>query len=499
MNNNERREKDLRSAKFSYLLMFLVPILLSLVLYSAGIEFLLGKWLDFDHGAYNHGFLLLLVTLYLLYTNINFDSDISEKGNAAGFCLAVLFMTMAFAFEAVTIVSLQVVAFYLLIISLVLAIYGWTIFKKAIAPLSLLLFALPVWDGLGPVLQKITLEMSYLMVKAVGIPVLKEGYHILIPAGTFEVASSCSGFSYFMAAFPLAILYAVNNFNDKKNIFLVVSVIVAASIIANWIRVFIIIIAGQMTDMQHYFVTVEHFNLGWIVFGCMFILLVFLFKKVLADKGVAQHLNSMSNAGISVRENGLLAAPAFLSSVLLGALSLVFIALQYQVSENNRSFNHNEVTANIAIPELFNPAMPLYDLSPKIDGAIENIYIASEYNPPVQLYHAMLVKQAQGKELVSSNNRLFDEARWQLIDKDDELDGEIRKIELKSKLTGEHYFLWYWYRVDGMHTASDIRVKWYELIGYLKGDNSGSLVVLMSPKADQAAHNLNLAYGELVQ
>ena len=488
--------------KFRYLLMFLLPILLAIVVYSAGTEFLLGKWLNFDHGAYNHGFLLLLVTLYLLYTNINFDSDISKKGNVSGFFLAALFMTVAFAFEVVSIVSLQVVAFYFFIVALVLAIYGWTIFKKALIPLSLLLFALPIWDGVGPFLQKITLDMSYLMVKVAGIPVLKEGYYILIPAGTFEVAPSCSGFSYFMAAFPLAILYAVNNFSDKKNIFLVVGVIVAASIVANWVRVFIIIVAGQMTDMQHYFVTVEHFNLGWLVFGCMFISLVFLFKKVLKDKRRTQYFNSINKAGISVREGALLAGPAFLSSLLLAALAVVFISLQYQVSENNRSFNNNnndEVAAQLSIPDLFKTALPLYDIKPEFNRAIEHIYIASVYDPPVQLYHGMLIKQGQGKELVSSNNRLFDEARWQLVGEDGGQGSDIRKIELKSKLTGKHYFLWHWYRVDARNTASDMWAKWYELFGYLKGDNSGSIVVLMSPKADLAEHNLNLAYEEIVQ
>jgi len=489
---------DMRSAKFSYLLMFLVPVLLAIVVYSAGSEFLLSKWLDFDdHGAYNHGFLLLLVTLYLLYTHINFDSDISAKGNIAGCCLAVLFMAAAFAFEVVTIVSLQVLAFYFFIIALVLAIYGWAIFKKAVAALSLLLFALPIWDGLGPVLQKMTLEMSYLMVDAVGIPVLKEGYYLLIPAGTFEVAPSCSGFSYFMAGFPLAILYAVTNFGDKKNIFLVVGMIVAASIVANWIRVFIIIVAGQMTDMQHYFVTVEHFNLGWLVFACMFISLVFLFKKVLNDKGPAEGASDINNAGVSVRGNGMFVAPALLSSVLLAVLAMVFIGLQYQVSENNRSFNRDEVTANISIPDLFSPAMPLYRLKPEVNGAIESIYVASEYDPPVQLYHGMLTNQEQGKELVSSSNRLFDEARWQLV-ADDQAE-RIRKIELKSKLTGKHYLLWRWYRVDGKNTASDIWAKWHELMGYLKGDNSGSIVVLISPKASLAEYNMNLAYNAIAQ
>ena len=488
----------IKPTKFSYLLMFLAPMILSIVVNSSGTEFLLSKWLDFDHGSYNHGFLLLLVALYLIYTNINVNDDVSSQGAFAGFFLAALFMVAAFIFGAITIVSLQVVAFYLFTVFLVLAIYGWTIFKKAVVPLSLLLFALPIWDGLSPILQKLTLEMSYLMVKAVGIPVLKEGFHIIIPAGTFEVASSCSGFSYFMAAFPLAILYAVYNFGNKKNVFLVVGVIVAASIVANWIRVFIIIVAGQLTEMQHYFVTVEHFNLGWVVFGFMFISLVFFFKKVLDDKGETRYFSSMGKADVSGSENGVIARPVFLFSMLLAVLGIVFIGLQYQISENTKAFSSEKVAANISIPDVFNPSVPLYELKPKFNGAIESIYIASEYDPPVQLYHAMVVKQEQGKEIVSSDNRLFDEKLWHLVSVYDDLNDEAQKVELKSKLTGENYLLWWWYRVDSVNTTSDLKAKWYEFMGYLKGDNSASVVILLSPNKNSAESNLRMVHGEVV-
>jgi len=488
----------MKSTKYSYLLMYAVPILLSIVVYRSGTEFLLSKWLDFDHGAYNHGFLLLLVTLYLLYTNINFDNDISKKGNTIGFCLAALFMIIAFAFEAVTIVSLQVVTFYFFITSLVLAIYGWTIFRKATIPLSLLLFALPIWDFLGPALQEITLNISYLMVTAVGIPALKEGFQIIIPAGTFEVAPSCSGFSYLMAAIPLAILYAVNSFSNKKNIFLVITVIVTASIVANWVRVFIIIVAGQLTDMQHYFVTVEHFNLGWGVFGFMFISLIFFFNKVLEPREDDRCFNLIGQEKIDtpLSESGGIITSAFFFSMSLSVLGLVFIGFQYQVAENTRGIKNKDIAANILIPAVFQSSLPLYDLQPKFNGAIESVYIASEYEPPVQLYHAMVVKQQQGKEIIFSGNRLFAKDQWQLMSV--ELGDEIRKVELKSKLTGESYLLWSWYRVDGENTGSDIKAKWHELQGYLAGDNSGSIVYLLSPKTADTERNLSLVYRLMV-
>ncbi len=483
----------IKSTKFSYLLMLLVPMLLSIVVNSSGTEFLLSKWLDFDHGSYNHGFLLLLVALYLIYTDINFNDDVSSQGTFVGFFLAALFMVLASIFGAITVVSLQVVAFYLFTIFLVLAIYGWTIFKKAVVPLSLLLFALPIWDGLSPILQKLTLEMSYLMVKTVGIPVLKEGFHIIVPAGTFEVAASCSGFSYFMAAFPLAILYAVNSFNSRKHYLLVVVFIVAASIIANWIRVFIIIVAGQLTDMQHYFVTVEHFNLGWIVFGIMFISLVFLFNRVLKGEGGREYVNKTGGVGAIKSQSRTLDIRVFLSSALLTVLLVIFLGLQNQPSENN-----HEVDESRFISALFQESSPLYQLNPQVNGAKERVYVANEYTPPVQLYLLRVSWQTQGREVVSSNNRLFDEKRWRLISSQPVLNGKVNEMRIRSNATGEVYLLWSWYRVNGRNTASDIKAKWYELIGYVKGDNSGSVVILVTPGQDGVAvDNLEQIYNDI--
>ncbi len=483
----------IKSTKFSYLLMLLVPMFLSIIVNSSGTEFLLSKWLDFDHGSYNHGFLLLLVALYLIYTDINFNDDVSSQGTLVGFFLAALFMVVASVFGAITVVSLQVVAFYLFTIFLVLAIYGWAIFKKAVVPLSLLLFALPIWDGLSPILQKLTLEMSYLMVKAVGIPALKEGFHIIVPAGTFEVAKSCSGFSYFMAAFPLAILYAVSNFNNKKNIFLVVGVIVAASIIANWVRVFIIIVAGQLTDMQHYFVTVEHFNLGWVIFGFMFISLVFLFNRVLKGGEDREYVNKTGDVGTRKSHPRALGIRSFLYSALLTVLLVIFLGLQNQASENN-----NEADESRFISALFQQSPPLYRLNPQVNGAKERVYVANEFTPPVQLYLLRVLRQTQGREVVSSNNRLFDEERWRLISSQPALNGKVNEMRIRSNATGEVYLLWSWFRVNGRNTASDIKAKWYELIGYVKGDNSGSVVILVTPGQDGVAvDNLERVYNDI--
>ena len=39
------------------------------------------------------------------------------------------------------------------------------------------------------------------------------------------------------------------------------------SLLANWVRVYVIIEAGYLTNMQHYLVRVSHYWFGWGVFA----------------------------------------------------------------------------------------------------------------------------------------------------------------------------------------------------------------------------------------
>lgn len=483
-----------RSTKISYLLMFAVPVVVAILAYENGTAFLLSKWLDFDHGAYNHGFLLLLVTLYLLYSEVDIARDISRRLNYIGFVAAAFFLILASALEAISVVGLQIIAFYFFVVFLILAVFGEKILKKAIVPIGLMLFAMPIWDGLGPILQRITLEMSYLMVKAAGIPVFKDGFYLMIPAGNFEVAAGCSGFSYFMAAFPLAIFYAATHFKNKMRFFLVVGAIVIASIVANWMRVFIIIVAGHMTDMQHYFVTVEHFNLGWFIFAFMFVALLFLFKKI-PDERRARDVANMNECLVAGECAHYSVARSIVAySIILTVTGLIFTGFQYRMSMNEIEIREENMAASVPVPGIFRHSTALYELDPKTNGASESTYVTYEYEPPIQLYHAMLARQEQGKEAVSSDNALYSKEKWWLVSEVNEKDDVVRKIELESKITGERYLLWSWYRVNGKNTASDIKAKWYEFQGYLKGDNSGSIVSLLTPKTIDAERNLRLTY-----
>ncbi len=463
---------DTGRTKFYSLGLFVLPLLLFAVAYREGLFFLAEKWMDMEHGAYNHGFLLLAVSLYLIYQRVDLLRDVSDQKRVWGFVGALFLSVGAFILGAVSVVSLQVLVIYGLVFCLILTLFGWAIFIKTLLPLGLLIFALPVWSWMGDFLQLVTHQMSYWLVKMSGIPVLEEGLYIMVPAGNFEVSEGCSGLSYFLAGSALAIIYAITNFHTKKNRIIVVCAIVAASIIANWLRVLVIIIAGQMTDMQHSLIE-DHFNLGWVIFGCIFILLVIVFNKKLHEKWPSEkNETKIKTVRLNKKSMGL-------SAGLIG-VGLVF--LNYQFVFNNGDINKplSELAASIKVPLAFTPSDAKYAWEPQVNGAQASFYLSDT----TQLYVGLIGFQRQGFEVASYSSVVIDPKRWRVIDqqkiKTESLD--LLQTTLQTKSGSQQYLLWSWYRVDGKNTASTLKAKIFELQGYLKGDNSGALLGMLIPK-----------------
>lgn len=476
----------LSTSSISYALFFILPLILCFAVASESLQFLLSKWTDFsEHGAYNHGFLILAITIYLFIKYLRVQ-DIAINHNIVGLLLALFFMVLVFVFEAIHIVSLTVVSLYIFIFALVLTVFGWKVLKRTALPLCFLLFAIPIWDGFGPLLQKITLDASYLMVKASGIPALKDGFHIIIPEGSFKVDTGCSGFSYFMAALPLGVLYALFNFASKKHRLIIVVTIVFASVIANWIRVYIIIVAGHLTDMQHYFVTVEHFNLGWFIFISIFIILILILKKLLNNSSLLAQASG-DNTIPQVRAQVLQLNKKFISMpLLISACALALVMLQLLL--NTQLLTKKKITTT-SIPPYFKQEDDLLPFGQLMlhETALLTTYTANRHEDPIFLVEANWKYQSQGKELVSNDNKLIDEELWLIVNQRireisnmGEVIGKVKAYELTSKQNGQTYIVWTWYRIRQSNTVSPIKAKMHEFMGYLNGDNSGSILALIS-------------------
>jgi exosortase len=141
--------------------------------------------------------------------------------------------------------------------------------KILLIPAALLHFALPPWAVLDRPLQWLTTTVVNFAVKLTSLPAYVEGNHFHLPAGTFEIALGCSGLNYLITAFALFSFQGaayLQTWHDRVRVLLVAS---AVAVVANWVRVYLLIAIGYWTDMQHYLIRVEHHYFGWALFAVL--------------------------------------------------------------------------------------------------------------------------------------------------------------------------------------------------------------------------------------
>jgi exosortase len=84
--------------------------------------------------------------------------------------------------------------------------YGTKAFRAALFPFGLLLLVIPIptplLDGINSVLQRGSAEVTFVLLKLAGVPVLRDGFRFSLPGLEIEVAEECSGLR---SAFGLSI------------------------------------------------------------------------------------------------------------------------------------------------------------------------------------------------------------------------------------------------------------------------------------------------------
>ncbi len=198
----------------------------------------------------------------------------------------------------------------LVLSAVVFAVAGAAGVRRASPALLYLYFAIPVWDYLVALLQRATIAATEAVLGVLRIPAVVSDTIVSLPTGRFEIVEGCAGKRYFIVA--LTIAYAASLMQrmtwSRRLVLLAATAVLA--ILANWIRVLIVIVAGYATDMRHYFVAVEHQSLGWLIFAMLVVVIVLLAGR-LSHSGAAP-APSVGAAPAAVRVSSAWAVTALL-------------------------------------------------------------------------------------------------------------------------------------------------------------------------------------------
>jgi EpsI family protein len=376
---------------------------------------------------------------------------------------------------ASVIVSVQVteqLAALVIMTSLPLAVFGYRAGLLPAATIGLMGFGIPIWDYVGPLLQDMTTEVVGVCLSATTIPVLIEGNLVTIPPGRFRIAAGCSGLSYFVAAGALGAVFGLLWLERWRDRALLVGIAFALSVLANWTRVFVVILSGYLTDMQGFLVRVDHYYFGWVLFGIAMVPMYVVGTR-LEHRQKQNRDNAIRNSGR--RKRGALAASVVATTAAMAAAPLSWGTVGARAD------------ANLARPDLptivswrlDSEATP--DWTPRFIGAAElSVYRFSRDSQTVDLGIAWYPVQSQGRELIFYANDVADPSRWQAMGPDqtisvDGLSFTVR--EILSATSGARLVAW-WYEVGGRVATSGSHAKWLQFDAFFRGRLDGGLVAV---------------------
>ena len=190
---------------------------------------------------YSHGFLIPLVSGYLLWgrrgTLLSQPVSGSRVGLVGLLAAALLLVLGAAGAEVFT----QRVSFILVLASVVLFLRGWGWLRSVAFPLAFLLLAIPLpyvlyYSLTGP-LQAVATKLAMVGLSGVGVPAVAQGNIIHLPETSLEVAEACSGIRSLYAFLALGALLAGSMPIPVWGRLLVFFLTVPLSILGNAVRV----------------------------------------------------------------------------------------------------------------------------------------------------------------------------------------------------------------------------------------------------------------------
>lgn len=471
----------------------LIAILLLLTFYlcQQTILYLIGQWNQLDGGDYGHGYLVLLISAYLMFYNRQRLMVLTPCPEYRAI-LAVLGASMLWAVVVlVDVEMMQTVALLLLVLSMMWALLGTRVTQILVFPVLYISFSIPIWFPLTPLLQDLTADIVFWLIRVMEIPALRIENTIVLPSGKLSVSEACAGLRYLMAALSLGTLYAYLNYEAFLSRLTVVLVAAGIAVLANILRVFIVVYLAYTTDMQHPFVQ-DHVFLGWYLFGGLVVLLLVVDSLL--------HRNSLHEPDGALDKAGYKPVPCANGKLQFVAIALVtamFIsagpAIVFSINSQSQFVSYPVQAKSLLATEKWSYMDADEDgWTPQYRGAVNHkMVFHDKYNNKIHLYLGVYPTQRQGEELINDLNRISDNKIWHTRyqrPKQYTVGGDQVLEQILEKNDGTRRLVWYWYHVAGQDTANKYQAKALQVLGLLNGKRQASIVAVAAKLGDDSEY-----------
>ena len=424
--------------------------------------------------GYSHGLLVAPIVVWLAWRALGLHG--SDRPVPLPWMLLAVAATsfLWYFFRVASVRTLEQVTATALLWTAATTVLGWRWGRHLLFPIGYLLFAIPIWEALVPVLQPLTSAAAGTLCELVGIPTHLDGNVVHIPNGVFSISEGCAGTHYFVASITLAALYAHLEYRRWRSSLILVGLAAVLAIVCNWIRVALVIRAGFVTGMRHPWVE-DHNMVGWVLFMVGLVPLSVAARRLEASPGEKVVEESSDATAHQLTRPGRMAA--------VFVATLVAVAWPQAVGRIAAGQGAPAASAGaVAPPRVVGWVGPLaadVDWTPTFPSADAQFRAAYEDSGVrVTLFHATYVAQADGREVISYDNRIEGHEGWILAD-DRAVDmrelGRWRRSLLSSR-EGRRRVVLYRYTIAGRATGSRLKAKLWQGLSGLAGNRSGSII-----------------------
>ena len=409
--------------------------------------------------GYSHGYLVPLISVWLLYAR----RDVLDSVEPRPVPLILLpIAVLGLLWVVVALASIQIGHQMLVPVIAWLAVFavaGKSAAGICLLPFGYLYLAMPIWDIFNPALQALTVASTRFLLGLAGISSYIEGNIVTLPNGVFEIAGGCSGLHFFIVSLAISAYFGISYRLDLPRLVLVVLSGVVSGIIANWIRVFVVIVAGYVTDMQHFLVTVDHYYFGWVVFVISLAAVYQFWKRFDEFESTPADVDSKSAAGLTLQYR----------FGWVGIIAVVLV-MAAPVAFGLRAGDIRGAGLDLDLPDArgswTKEGLPSLAWSPEFHGAqAEASATYRHLDRTIDVYANVYTSQGQGRELVGFDNKIQGANAWRIAETSKREVGadDVRNVPvIESMLVGqinERRLVTYWYDVEGRQITSGVIAK----------------------------------------
>ena len=247
---------------------------ISLWLYWSVLTHLVGQW--WQNPNFSHGFFVPVFSAWIIWEERDRLRRLPLRPSWFGLAIVALGMCTLVVGQLGAELFLSRSSLLVLLAGVIVLFCGWAYFRALLFPWAFLILMIPIpailFNQITFPLQLLASRVSGLILPLLGVPVLREGNVINLPAMALEVAEACSGIRSLMSLVALAIIYGYIMERRLWVRWVLALASVPIAVVANSARIIGTGLLVQYWDpdkAQGYF----HASWGWIIFVTSLVML----------------------------------------------------------------------------------------------------------------------------------------------------------------------------------------------------------------------------------